>query len=110
MALPQILLIQTAPDLAGLTAGLLPALKVSRSLLRPGAAGLPAADDAVELVRVVRTVVDAVAHHAGLDAGVRVGDALEVRGLAGVGHDRWTGWTCRLSRRHFVATTAALEV
>lgn len=67
---------------------LLPALETRRRLASP------APGDAVELVRVIRTVVDPVAHHSRPDAGVRMRDALEVAGLAGVGSRRrrrcWT--------------------
>lgn len=58
----------------------------------------------VELVRMIRTVVDAVADHARLDARVWVGDALEVCRLAGVCAGGWgtRGRGQRFGWRHFV--------
>jgi len=88
---------------------LLPALKVSRS--RVGSRfSAPLAGDTVEFIRVIRTVVNPIAHHVGPDASVRMRNALEVVGLAGV-RNSWSanrGWSRvqGLRGREF----AALEV
>lgn len=53
---------------------------------------------------MICAIVDAITDHAGLDARVRMRDALEVGRLAGVGDDRGTGgrWCQWFGRRHFV--------